>query len=133
MKFIWDDLSCRLITAGYNLLLSCDTFVYFTGEARVRNSYEGFKKVGIRLFYSNGCRVDLIKIMNLRNNGLNVLEVGCACGGTLLEINNINPTVNLYGIEINENSANIAKHIANVSSANIEKGNLAYEENFLII
>lgn len=42
----------------------------------------------------------------------------------------INPTVNLYGIEINENSANIAKHIANVSSANIEKGNLPYEENF---
>ena len=66
----------------------------------------------------------------LRKSDLNILEVGCACGGTLLEINNINKTANIYGIEINSNSAKLAKNFANVSSANIEDSNLPYKQGF---
>ena len=61
---------------------------------------------------------------------INILEIGCACGGTLLEISNRNNTANLYGIEINKNAANIAKMFANVSSADIENGDLPYERLF---
>ena len=68
--------------------------------------------------------------MDLRKSDLNILEVGCACGGTLLEINNINKTANIYGIEINSNSAKLAKNFANVSSANIEDSNLPYKQGF---
>ena len=128
---IWDDLSCRLILAGYNLILSADTYVFNLGEPFLRQSYSNFiKKWGFDFFYSNGCRFDLLNMMNLKLNKINILEIGCACGGTLLEISNRNNTANLYGIEINKNAANIAKMFANVSSADIENGDLPYERLF---
>lgn len=51
---------------------------------------------------------------------LNILEVGCNTGSTLLEIKNIYPNSNLFGIEINASTAKIASHIANVKTADIE-------------
>lgn len=51
---------------------------------------------------------------------LNILEVGCNTGSTLLEIKNIYPNSNLFGIEINASTAKIASHIANVKIADIE-------------
>lgn len=50
----------------------------------------------------------------------NVLEIGCDCGATLLEIHNIFPNCSVYGIELNPVSANIASHIADIKIANIE-------------
>lgn len=52
---------------------------------------------------------------------LNVLEIGCDCGATLLAIQALYPNSTLYGIEINPISAEIASHIASVKTANIEE------------
>lgn len=52
---------------------------------------------------------------------LNVLEIGCDCGATLLAIQALYPNSKLYGIEINPISAKIASHIASVKTANIEE------------
>ena len=128
---IWEDLSFKIIMAQYDLILACDSFVYFTEPKQRPISFELLKeKWGFDFLYSNGCRHDLLNIMDLRKSDLNILEVGCACGGTLLEINNINKTANIYGIEINSNSAKLAKNFANVSSANIEDSNLPYKQGF---
>lgn len=51
---------------------------------------------------------------------LNILEIGCDTGSTMLEIKNIYPNSNLFGIEINPSTAKIASHIANIKIADIE-------------
>lgn len=55
------------------------------------------------------------------NEKLNILEIGCDCGATLLGIQKVYPDAYIYGIEINPVSANIASHIAHIKSANIEE------------
>lgn len=59
-----------------------------------------------------------------------MLEVGCACGATLLEIKNKYKKAQLFGIELNPNEAKIAAHILDVSNENIESSNLKYENGF---
>lgn len=60
---------------------------------------------------------------------INILEIGCDCGGTLLEIKNQFPLANVYGSELNEKAAQIAAHFATVTVNNIEDANLPYESN----
>ena len=128
---IWDDYSCQIISKGFEMLLINDTFVFNTQNGYYRKSYDSFvKKWGFDFFYSNGCRHDLLQLIEVKKKDINVLDIGCACGGTLLEVKNINPTANLYGIEINKSSAAIAKHFANVSSADVESSKLPYAEKF---
>lgn len=46
--------------------------------------------------------------MNLTQNDINILEIGCGIGKTLLEIKNINATANLYAIKNIQQAAMIA-------------------------
>lgn len=57
---------------------------------------------------------------------ISVLELGCDCGATLLEIRNRYPHAAVYGIELNERAALVASHVANVQVKNIEEQNLDY-------
>lgn len=92
------------------------------------------KSGGFNPNYSQHIRTDLIPLINFeRDQRLNVLEVGCACGGTLLKIKDLYPNSKLYGIELNEKSAEVASLIGEVSSANIEEGSLDYLESFFDI
>ena len=59
--------------------------------------------------------------MDLQKDGLNVLEVGCACGATLLAIRNANPKAEVYGIEFDKKAAEMARHFAVVEALNVEK------------
>ena len=96
-----------------------------------KNSAKFKEKWGFSSEYSSGIRFDLINnIEKDRNEEFNVLEVGCACGASLLEIKNRYPNAKLYGIEIDKFSASIAKKFADVRAEDIEKSALSYEENF---
>ncbi len=53
---------------------------------------------------------------------LRILEIGCACGATLLEIKNRYKYSELYGIELDENCAELCATFADVRSMNIENG-----------
>lgn len=55
-----------------------------------------------------------------------VLEVGCDCGATLLEIENSFPNAKAYGSELNPNAVKVAMHVANVVVDNIENQNLLF-------
>lgn len=138
-----DDLSFRIIQAGYNLLLCKDTFIHHFGsvsfkeqpslykELLERNKKIFIEKWGIDPTYSLNIRNDIIGLMDLaKNNIINVLEVGCACGGTLLKIKSINENAQLFGIELNEHAAKIAGNFAEVTAENIESGYLNYPEGF---
>lgn len=56
-----------------------------------------------------------------------VLEIGCDCGATLLEIKNRYPKAEVYGTEINEQAALIASRFAQVAVNNIEDKNLPFD------
>ncbi|MEW6698049.1 MAG: glycosyltransferase [Bacillota bacterium] len=138
-----DDLSFRIIQAGYTLLLCKDTFIHHFGsvsfkeqpslykELLERNKKIFIEKWGIDPTYSLNIRNDIIGLMDLaKDNIINVLEVGCACGGTLLKIKSINENSQLFGIELNEHAAKIAGNFAEVTAENIESGYLNYPEGF---
>ena len=57
---------------------------------------------------------------------IHVLEIGCDCGATLLEIKNRHEGAKVYGYEINEKAADIAAHFADVKTGNIEEENIDF-------
>ncbi len=61
-----------------------------------------------------------------KSKDIDILEIGCDCGANLLGVKNKYKNARLYGVEINENAAKIASHIAEVQIANIEDKNLQF-------
>lgn len=78
-------------------------------------------------FQCNESLVDMIQEED--DKAISVLEIGCDCGATLLEIKNRYPLANVFGSELNEKAAKIASHVADVIVNNIEDENLPYSEN----
>lgn len=86
-------------------------------------------KWGMHYFNSAGNQTLIDMIQHHSNDSINVLEIGCDCGATLLEIKNLFPNANVYGSELNESAALIASHFATVTVNNIEEYNLPYPSN----
>lgn len=84
------------------------------------------RKWGMRYFNAvyNTNLVDMIA--GSGEEPFNVLEIGCDCGATLLEIRNRFPLAKVYGIELNEKAALVASHVADVQVKNIEEQGLAF-------
>lgn len=66
-------------------------------------------------------------IQETKEAQLKILEIGCDCGANLMEIKNRFPGADLYGVELNEKSAEVAKNIACVQVANIEEKNIQFK------
>lgn len=139
-----DDYSYRMISEGYKLLLCKDSYIYHFGGASFKIEPDKYNNVldinkikfkdkwGFDPHYSAFIRYEIIGLIDRPNKEemIRVLEVGCACGGTLLEIKNQYKNADLFGIELNENSAKIARTFANVKAENIENENLNYAEKY---
>lgn len=138
-----DDLSLRIVQEGYKLLLCQDSYIHHFGSISFKKNQESYYKLLIdnaKKFeskwefnsqYSLNIRNDVISKISVSNvEKLKVLEVGCACGATLLRIKHFLKDVELYGIEINENSAEIARNIANVISVDVENNEIPFEDEF---
>ncbi|WP_238590862.1 glycosyltransferase [Paenibacillus beijingensis] len=138
-----DDYSMRMLMAGYTLLLCKDTFIHHYGSVTFAsvpqkytdlmktNSDRFLKKWGFRSEYSTFIRHEIINLIELKSASapIRVLEVGCACGGTLLKIKDMYPNAELYGIELNQASGQIANRFADVRTDNVET-TLSYPANF---
>lgn len=138
-----DDLSFRIICKGYKLILAKDSYIHHFGSVSFKTLSNGFsellqknskkfkEKWGFSSEYSTGIRSDIIcNIDNKKDENLKVLEIGCACGATLLKIKDLYPNAEVFGIELDENSAKIAKTFADVRVVNIEDADLGYKEGF---
>lgn len=136
-----DDISFRILEAGYHLSLCKDTFIYhFNSESMKRdslseqnivieNEHKFKEKCGFASRYSSFVRNEIIeKIVGDTDLPIKVLEVGCACGATLLQIKNIYKNAELYGIELNEYAAKIANNFSEVLVGNVETLKLDYKE-----
>lgn len=58
---------------------------------------------------------------------IHILEIGCDCGATLLEIKNRNVGAKVYGYELNERAAQVATHFATVKVGNIEEEKIDFD------
>lgn len=143
-----NDYCTRLILNDYNLVLCKNSFIFHFGgksfsvlEANNETTYSSsyltnqqryIDKWHIRPYYSYFSRPELLKQMDLKDNfqAINVLDIGCACGATLLEVKNRFPNANLYGIELDSHAAAFASHIAKVTQGNAETMELSFDVKF---
>ncbi|HDR6305994.1 TPA: glycosyltransferase [Bacillus cereus] len=138
-----DDYSFRIRREGYKLILCKDTFIHHFGNTSFKevavnynslleeNSKKFEEKWGFNSSYSTNIRTDIINLIDVpKDKKMNILEVGCACGGTLLKIKDIYRNTELFGIEFNENAAAFSSQFANVKAENIENEILDYPTEF---
>lgn len=131
-----DDLSLRVLLAGYDLVLCRDVFIHHAGSVTFREAATAFsdmlqvnaqkfsEKWGFVAAYSTHIRFDVLALLDAHapDEPLVVLDIGCGCGGTLLQFKNVHPQAKLYGIEQNRHSAAIAQTFADVRDQDIEEG-----------
>ncbi|AJQ26100.1 glycosyltransferase [Pelosinus fermentans] len=138
-----DDYSARIREAGYRLLLCRDTFIHHFGGASFkdwseeyiqllkqnRKKFEG--KWGYNSQYSSFIRQEIIDLIDVSPDAkIRVLDVGCACGATLLQVKNQYKEAELYGIELNPYAAKSANSFAQMLIADIETVELDYPLEF---
>lgn len=125
------DYTLRMVRAGYRLALLPSVYVHHQENDHAQNmeAYDReilaeadlfHEKMGVSLSYSFGVRGDLFPLMDLSGEGLRVLEIGCACGATLMAIGARNPSAKLYGVELNEKAAAIAQTYASILAMDVE-------------
>jgi len=137
------DYSFRVIQAGYKLVLCHNVFIHHFGSTSFGEMPEMRKalweknrkifeeKWGFHTAYDTQSREDLLELIDIkkgRNIPLKVLDVGCACGATLLKAQYYWPDSERYGVEKNQHSAAIASQIANVSVGDAQSQD--YPEEF---
>lgn len=134
-----NDYCTRLILNDFKLVVCQNSFIFHIGNAGFNelekqtstdecdramelNCEHYIEKWHLRPNYSFFCRTELIDLMEPedRFSAINCLDIGCACGATLLEIQNRYPNAGIYGIELDPYSAEFASHLANVVQGNIE-------------
>lgn len=131
-----DDYCYRLRMAGYSLLLCRDTFIYHKGNSSYENQPSYYQllydnknifvdKWGFASYYCSFIRYDIISaIQKDALEPFRVLDIGCGCGSTLLEIKNQYKNAEIYGVEIDPAPARIAASIATVYNIDIEQEDL---------
>lgn len=139
-----DDLCYRMIDAGYQLLLCRNSFVYHFGtESLLKKmgdashlmeiSAEKFKKKwGFDFRYYTYERRNLTELMKADTTAdIKILEVGCGMGATLGYLQSRYPNAEVYGIELIEDVAVLArKYLPNIICGNIEQMELPYHTEY---
>jgi SAM-dependent methyltransferase len=136
-----DDYSLRIRKAGWRLVLCGDTFIHHENgrtfrqdpaayvELLKRNAVKFADKWGFDPAYALHIRFDLLSLMEEPPEApLRVLEIGCACGATLLEIRNRWPNARVYGMELHAPSAEVASLVAEVEVGDAEAEDWKYPE-----
>lgn len=141
-----DDYSFRIRKVGYRMILCKDTYIYHFGSAsfgKDSNKYnnilninrEKFKnKWGFDPYYITEIKKDITELIkNDNDENINILQIGCAGGGTLLDIKNSIPSAQLYGIEFIEQVVTNVSHFANIQIGNLNKLKVFQKNYFHII
>ncbi len=137
-----DDYSIRIIEAGYKLMFCKDTFIHHFGNTSfkidteysklLKKNEEKFKKKwGFCTRENMNIYFNLVKFIDQPYNGdFKVLELGCGCGATLLQIHNKFKNAKLYGIDKNESALKYASKYAKVINSDFEYQDIHFEENY---
>ncbi len=129
------DFSFQLLKLKKITYLCHHGYVYTFGleqsnQARWYDYNHFYEKWNVRLNYSLFPRPDILALIkDPADTPINVLDVGCACGASLLAIKNKYPKSTLHGIELDEGSWSISSLIFPVTQGNVEE-TLDYEEGY---
>ncbi len=128
-----DDYCLRMIQADKNMFI-CSNALFWSAEVRDRmeNTAEDTvvlnNKWGMHYFNEVYSGNIIAWFDDMPNREMSVLEIGCDCGATLMEIKNRYPNAQVYGTEINPQAAAIAAHFAQVKVNDIEEKNLPFKK-----
>lgn len=125
------DYSFRILKSGYRLLAASNILIHHTGSISFSDleerkmlalkNFERFKeKWRFNPLYSSNIREDLLQYIQVQQKDLQVLDIGCACGGNLMRIKELYPDAEVYGIELDRYAAEIASCFGEVCRDNIE-------------
>ncbi len=129
-----DDYCLRMIMKDKKMMVCTNAFLWsLLTEHKIEDEYAQVwemtfleKKWGMH-YFNGGYNRNVIGLIEAEKyEEIAVLEIGCDCGATLMEIKNRYPNARVYGSEINERSAAIAAHFAQVEVNNIEEKNLSF-------
>lgn len=136
--YVMMDYYLRMLTNNYTLLVCKEALLWnlslYPSSMNLHKDDRDFKHLEARwkmhyfnFFYNE----NLISMIDKdRNAVFNVLEIGCDCGATLLEIKNQYPNVQIYGSDINPNAVKLAALFADVITNDIESQSLPWPEMF---
>ena len=117
------DYTVNLIKAGYDCLVAKEVWLHNSFYPLRGAEYSDelvFRKIrGFSSGYSMGAREDLLDLANLKKSDLTIMDIGCACGGTLMKAREMNPNAQLYGIELSSGAAAVAEHFGQVFQADM--------------
>lgn len=117
------DYTVNLIKTGYDCLVAKEVWlhnsVYTLDEANDNDEQVFRKKQGFASNYSLGFRGDILGLADLQKSQLAIMDIGCACGGTLMKAREANPDAQLYGIEMSSGAAAVAEHFGQVFQADM--------------
>lgn len=121
-----NDLSIRLLLAGYQLQLVKNSFIFHYGSmaflkmpVQYKNLLEKNKKkleekYGMDLISGSVLEMALVDMIKPEKKIFRVLEIGCKLGTTLARIESFYPQAEVLGIEKNELLARLAKEVIDV-------------------
>lgn len=114
----------RLWQAGGKAVSAANVYVHdnpLASEKDLDADSEYFhKKHGFHMAYSCSTRPELLQFIDFTQSDFSALEVGCACGGNFCAMLEKQPAAELYGIELNQGSAEIAKRFAQIYALDVE-------------
>ncbi len=130
MYTIMSDYCLRVVMGGKKLMVCPNAFLWKLPTESKNDAFVWERDVmeekwGVHYFSSyNEGLIQLIE--NTGNDEMVFLEIGCANGGTLMEIKNRYPDAKVYGTELNAHAAVLASQFAEVAVNNIEDKNLPF-------
>lgn len=138
-----DDICMRIIEAGYKLFLCNDCFIHHYGNVTFKKEPEKFNNVlavnsekfrekwSFKSPSTEGDRYEMLTLINEpKEKNLNILQIGCDFGVTLLRAKYLYPDAQIFGIETNKNIAKISNKLVHLSTKEIEDFPLEFNESF---
>lgn len=139
-----NDIGYRLLQKGYTQLLCKNSFIFHFGSVGFRKNQEKYdlllntNRAKLREKYCmaiddySWIRDDLIKYVKKDNNSeiLNILDIGCGLGTTIARIESMDPTCNVYGIEVKKEIVELTKSLANVILGDIETMYIPFDKEY---
>jgi GT2 family glycosyltransferase len=136
-----NDLSIRLLLAGYRLRLIKNSFIYHYGSKAFQKFSEQYlklleenrrkleEKYGMDLIPASEVESALINMIKPVSSSFRVLEIGCKLGATLARIESRYHNAQVLGIEKNELLARLARQVVPVVWGDFP-GDFLVEEGF---
>lgn len=139
-----NDLSLRIVSAGYKLMLCHDCFIHHYLGSKFRENPNQFfpvlyanrakfkAKWGFETYVSDEIKYSELTIFDEPDQfkPINVLDIGCGLGATLLKVKKKYPNAQLYGLEPNPAVCAVAKHVAHTVTNPVDAFPLDFPENF---